>query len=64
VQRLRSLSEDECYARCYRGWTPTVTVSKLPPRPSRYPQAVSGEELRRIFEERIDARADEELDAA
>jgi hypothetical protein len=64
VRRLRSLSEDECYARCYGGWEPTVVVSKLPPRPTRYPAAVSGEELRRIFEERIDSRVDEELDAA
>jgi len=63
VRRLRTLSEDECYARCYRGWEPTVTVSKMAPRPTRYPAAVSGEELRRIFEERIDSRVDEEAAA-
>jgi len=64
VRRLRSLSEDECYARCYRGWEPTVTLVKLEPRRPRYETSVSGETLRRIFEERIDARVDEELDAA
>jgi hypothetical protein len=60
VRRLRSLSEDECYARCYRGWEPTVTLVKLEPRRPRYETSVSGETLRRIFEERIDARVDAE----
>ena len=60
MRRLRSLSEDECYARCYRGWEPTVTVVKLEPRRPRYATSVSGETLRRFFEERIDARVDEE----
>lgn len=64
MRRLRSLSEDECYARCYRGWEPTVTIVKLEPRRPRYPSAISGEAIRRIFEERIEARVDEELDAA
>jgi len=64
VRRLRSLSEAECYARCYRGWEPTVTVVKLEPRRPRYPTSISGEAIRRIFEERIDARIDDELDAA
>jgi hypothetical protein len=64
VRRLRSLSEDECYARCYRGWEPTVTLVKLEPRRPRYATSISGEAIRQIFEERIDARVDEELDAA
>jgi hypothetical protein len=64
VRRLRSLSEAECYARCYRGWEPSVTIVKLEPRRPRYPTSVSGEAIRRIFEERMDARVDEELDAA
>ncbi len=64
MRRLRSLSEAECYARCYRGWEPTVTVVKLEPRRPRYPTSISGEAIRRIFEERIDARIDDELDAA
>lgn len=64
MRRLRSLSEDECYARCYRGWEPTVTIVKLEPRRPRYPTSISGETIRRIFEERIDARVDEEFEAA
>jgi hypothetical protein len=67
VRRLRPLSEAECYARCYRGWDPTVTITKLEPRPPRFETTVSGEELRRRFEERIDGRIEElhaELDAA
>ncbi|MBV8599024.1 MAG: hypothetical protein JO017_09400 [Actinobacteria bacterium] len=64
MRRLRSLSEDECYARCYRGCEPTVTIVKLEPRRPRYPMTPSGEMLRLIFEERIDARVDDELDDA
>jgi hypothetical protein len=41
-----------------------VTLVKLEPRRPRYPMSVSGEMLRQIFEERIDGRVDEELDAA
>lgn len=60
VRRLRQLSEAECYARCYRGWEPTVTVVKLEPRRPRYPTSVTGESLRRVFEERIDTRVEDE----
>jgi hypothetical protein len=59
VRRLRTLSEDECYARCYRGWEPTVTVVRVARR-SRLQATVSGEELRRRLEQRIDARAADE----
>lgn len=54
--RLRSLSEAECYARCYGGWEPTVRIVQAEPRRPRFPTTVSGEGLRRLFEERIDAR--------
>ena len=67
VRRLRSLSETECYVRLYGGWDPTVTIVKLEPRRSRYELAVSGEDLRREFEARIEARSEElvaELDVA
>ena len=65
MRRLRTLSEDECYARCYRGWEPTVTVVKLEPRRPRYPTTVTGEELRHLLEERIDARLpDDQIDEA
>jgi len=63
VRRLRPLSEAECYARCYGGWDPTVTIVKLEPRRPRFPTTVSGEDLRRHFEARIDARTSEELEA-
>jgi hypothetical protein len=56
VRRLRTLTEAECYIRCYGGWEPTVTLVKLEPRRPRYDLAVSGEDLRREFEARIDAR--------
>ena len=60
MRRLRTLSEAECYARCYGGWEPTVTVMRLEPRRPRFPTTVTGESLRRLLEERIDARADDE----
>jgi hypothetical protein len=53
--RLRPLSEDECYARCYGGWEATVRIIKLEPRRPRYP-IPTGEELRRRFEEYLEAR--------
>jgi hypothetical protein len=67
VRRLRTLSETECYTRLYGGWDPTVTLVKVEPRRPRYELTVSGEDLRREFEARIAARAEElvaELDAA
>ena len=67
VRRLRTLSETECYIRLYGGWDPTVTLVKVEPRRPRYELTVSGEDLRRGFEARITARADElvdEVDAA
>lgn len=67
VRRLRTLSETECYTRLYGGCDPTVTLVKVEPRRPRYELTVSGEDLRRGFEARITARADElvdEVDAA
>jgi hypothetical protein len=60
VIRLRTLSEAECYARIYRGWEPTVTVSRAEARRPRYETSVSGEDLRRSLEERLDARLAEQ----
>jgi hypothetical protein len=56
MRRLRSLSEDECYARCYGGWEATVRVVRLEPRQPRFPLAVTGEALRAQLEARLDAR--------
>ena len=60
MRRLRTLSEAECWARCYGSSEPTVTIVKLEPRLPRYPTSVSGESLRQLFEDRIDARVDDE----
>ncbi|HXR10889.1 MAG TPA: hypothetical protein VN770_01225 [Gaiellaceae bacterium] len=60
MRRLRTLSEAECWARCYGSSEPTVTIVKLEPRRPRYPTSVSGESLRQLFEDRIDARVDDE----
>ena len=67
MRRLRTLSETECYIRLYGGWDPTVTLVRVEPRQPRYEAAVSGEDLRREFEARIEARTEDllaELDAA
>ena len=56
MRRLRSLSEDECYARSYGEGEDTVRVVRLPPRRPRFPARVSGEELRRHFEQRLTKR--------
>ena len=66
MRRLRPLTEAECYARCYGAWDPTVKVVRLPPRRPRFPTTVSGEDLRKALEERIDARMGDaaEIEAA
>jgi len=59
VQRLRRLSEAECYARCYgRRYEESVRVVHVRPCPPRY-ETVSEELLRLLFEEKVDARAPE-----
>jgi hypothetical protein len=63
-ERLRTLSEAECYARCY-GWRwEDDSVKVLPSSfgPDSQPRdglAERGERLRRLFELRIDAREPE-----
>ena len=64
MRRLRTLSEAECYVRCYGSSIPTVTLVKPSPRRPRYPTSVSGESIRQRLEERIDARVGDELDDA
>lgn len=59
MRRLRPLSEAECYARCYGGWDSTVKLVRVEPRRPRARLLVTGEDLRRRFEERIDAREPE-----
>lgn len=57
MRRLRSLSEAECYARCYGGSDETVRVIRVVPRArTRARVAVTGEALRARFEELLEAR--------
>ncbi len=58
--RMRSLTEAECYARCYGSRDDMVRVVRLEPRRRRYDLKPSGEELRRFFEERLDDRTEPE----
>jgi hypothetical protein len=58
--RLRELSEAECYVRCYGNGDPHVRVLKLEPHtPPLRELHISGEQLRRLFEARLDAREPE-----
>lgn len=57
--RLRTLSEAECYARCYGGrGDERVSVVRLP---ARHAAGASrrGEHLRELFEERLERRGPE-----
>ena len=56
--RLRTLSEAECYARCYGGRS-DERVSVVRVLPSRDSTVGRGERLRELFERRLDARGPE-----
>jgi hypothetical protein len=60
MRRLRTLSESECYTRCYGTRDEMVRVVQVEPRRPRYEVLTTGESLRRLFEERLDARSDTE----
>lgn len=63
--RLRPLSEAECYTRIYGGYESTVRIVSAEPRRPRFQTSVSGEALRRLFEDRIDGREpDVDVEAA
>jgi len=58
VERLRTLSEAECYERCY-GWRHTEDTVKVLERAARAPGDPApdvGERLRMLLELRLDAR--------
>jgi hypothetical protein len=60
MERLRTLSEAECYERCY-GWRYTEDTVKVLPRnglPTPADRDV-GERLRMLLELRLDAREPE-----
>ena len=60
MRRLRPLSEEECYLRCYGVDEMTVRVVRLEPKPAALGLGgITGEELRRLFEVRLDARETE-----
>jgi hypothetical protein len=55
MDRLRPLSESDCYTRLYGQRDPTVTIVSRHPRvPSR--PTMGGDEVRDAFDERLDAR--------
>jgi hypothetical protein len=60
MERLRTLSEAECYERCY-GWRYTEDSVKLLPRGGGAPVESEdfGEKLRMLLELRLDARESE-----
>ena len=56
MRRLRPLSEEECYLRCYGVDETSVRVVRLEAKQPRALGGLTGEELRRLFEVRLDAR--------
>ena len=54
--RLSELNEAECYARCHGQRDTDVRIVKLEPRRPRFLARMSGEDVRRLFEQRLDAR--------
>lgn len=61
MQRLRALTEAECYARCYAAKSDTVRVVGIEPRRRRYEPSVSGELVRQHFEALLESRDPAEL---
>ena len=59
MRRLRALSEQECYLRCYGDHDQMVRLVELEPKRPRHLTRITGEELRRLFELRLDARETE-----
>jgi hypothetical protein len=56
LRRLRPLSEAECYCRCYDRRDDNVRLVRLEPKRPRGLARLSGEQMRRLFEERLDSR--------
>ena len=53
---LTTFDEAAAYARCHGVRDNDVRIVKLPPRRPRYDVLTTGEELRALFEVRLDAR--------
>jgi hypothetical protein len=60
MERLRPLSESECYLRCY-GWRGSEDTVRILPPPEPEPRAPSvvAERIRIAFEAMLDAREPE-----
>ena len=56
MRRLRALTEEECYCRCYGAGDGAVKVFRVEPRSEREEPRLTGERLRRLFERRLDLR--------
>ena len=56
MRRLRTLTEDECYCRCYGGGDDTVKVIRVEAADKAPELQVTGERLRLLFERRLDLR--------
>lgn len=60
MQRLRTLSEAECYARCYGSRSEdAVRIVKVVPRRAGAGTGATGELMRLLFEEKLDTREPE-----
>jgi hypothetical protein len=59
MRRLRRLTEAECYARCYGTRDDLVRVVRREPGRVEH-DSRTGEVVRRLFEERLDARPEPE----
>jgi hypothetical protein len=53
---LKTFDEAAAYARCHGSRDNDVRIVVLPPRRKRYDVLTTGEELRELFEQRLDAR--------
>ena len=58
TERLHELGESEAYGRSYGERTHDVRIVSVEPRRPRYDLRVTGEQLRRRFEQRLDERRD------
>jgi hypothetical protein len=60
-ERQPTFDEASAYARCHGDRDSLVRIVELPPRRKRYRELLaSGEQIRRGFEQRLDAREPEE----
>jgi hypothetical protein len=58
---LKQLDEAAAYARCHGSRDNDVRIVVLPPRRKRYAVLTTGEQLRELFEQRLDARDPDDL---